>query len=128
MTAGEAPRGDVERLARDLYACHDEALKVLYPHNACPRFDQINTVDRSWWIETARIFQDEHLAPLLAQARAEGAQEAAWAIAREWQCGAWTGLPDRVAPPALPALARGQHVTDWLRDRARQYDTEAGER
>lgn len=62
----------------------------------------------------------------LAQRDRRVAAEAVEKVAREWQFGGWTALGAPVPPGAIPALARGQIVTDWLRGRADRI--EAGER
>jgi hypothetical protein len=50
-----------------------------------------------------------------AAARVEGALE----LVRAWQMSGWVEtLTQPVEPPAVPAIALGQRVTEWLRARA----------
>lgn len=59
----------------------------------------------------------EALLPWLAERDHKTATDAVEKVAREWQYGGWTIL---TAPPpagAIPSLALGQRVTDWLRAR-----------
>lgn len=54
----------------------------------------------------------------LAEHDRQVAAEAVEKVARAWQYGGWTILTEQPPPGAIPALASGQLVTDWLRNQA----------
>ena len=81
--------------------------------------DELDPADRAACIEemvpvVRAVLASDWLAAHDAQVRREAVEQ----IAREWQFGGWTIL---TAPPpagAIPSLALGQRVTDWLRAEA----------
>lgn len=91
--------------------------------------------EQTTWIEVGvddladRIVGSDWLAARVEAARAEGADEGLRDVRDKWQWGAWSDMPDRVPPPAVPAIARAQHVTEWLTEQLEAmsgHDSEDG--
>ncbi|GAB3166945.1 hypothetical protein GCM10027059_26700 [Myceligenerans halotolerans] len=80
---------------------------------------------RGAWV-TARCTRDEDIPGQvaefdrwLAEHDREVAARALEATARAWQRGEWANAP-RYADPARERIATAQHVTEWLRARAKE--------